>query len=125
MKPINQNSDTTQHPNVCETAQKSTSKMYTTTYDVAVKWFDTNLVMCNHLWRIDESLIDNCTFCLLEGDEIMQTFITDCNEDQVEFLIKHFDLKFTYSNLLDCYILCVDHWGTSWEYVQVKTDLEL
>jgi hypothetical protein len=26
-------------------------------------------------------------------------------------------LLFTYSDLLDCDVLCVDHWGTSWDYV--------
>jgi hypothetical protein len=33
---------------------------------------------------------------------------------------KTFDLKYTYSDMLDCYILCVTHWGTSWDYVECE-----
>ena len=29
----------------------------------------------------------------------------------------------SYSNLLECDVLCVDHWGTSWDYV--LTDVKL
>ena len=50
--------------------------------------------------------------------EIFQWFISDCTESDVEYLEKYFDLKFTYSDMLDCYILCVTHFGTSWDYVR-------
>ena len=29
----------------------------------------------------------------------------------------------SYSNLLDCDVLCVDHYGTSWDYVLTDCDL--
>lgn len=52
-----------------------------------------------------------------EFPEIFQWYITDCSKWDVEYLRKTFGLLFTYSNLLDCYILCVTHWGTGWDYV--------
>lgn len=109
-------------------ATESTSKMYRTTYSVAVNWLNTALVMCNHLPEIDSSIFENAQFPLWDEDEnpieIFQYFITDCSEEDAEYLEKHFGLQFTYSNLLECYILCVTHWGTSWDYVMIDTDLE-
>lgn len=43
----------------------------------------------------------------------------------LEYLEKTFGLLFTYSDLLDKYILCVDHFGTSWDYVEWTTTNEL
>ena len=54
----------------------------------------------------------------------MQWFITDCSQSDVEYLEKSFNLLFTYSELLDKYILCVDHWGTSWDYVKIPVNTE-
>ncbi len=56
--------------------------------------------------------------------EIFQWFITDCSKWDVDFLQEHFGLLFTYSNLLDCWVLCVTHYGTSWDYVDWSTDLK-
>lgn len=52
-----------------------------------------------------------------ESLEIYQWFITDLSEWSVEWQEKTFNLKYTYSDLLDCYILCVTHYGTAWDYV--------
>lgn len=38
--------------------------------------------------------------------------------------MEHFNLLFVYSPKLDLYVLCVDHYGTSWDYVVCITDLE-
>lgn len=56
--------------------------------------------------------------------DIYQWFITNCTDDDVEYLEKTFGLLFTYSDLLDKYILCVDHFGTSWDYVEWTTTNE-
>lgn len=53
--------------------------------------------------------------------EIYQWFITDCSKWDVEYLTQHFGLIFTCSDLLDCYILCVTHCGTGWDYVDWQT----
>lgn len=72
---------------------------------------------CGHEWDDDE-------YEAPEKPEIFQWFITDCSEWDVKFLREHFGLLFTYSDLLDCYILCVTHYGTAWDYVHWSTDIE-
>ena len=56
--------------------------------------------------------------------KIYQWFLTSYSLDDVRFLEDHFGLLFTYSEKLDLYVLCVDHYGTSWDYVHCCTDLE-
>lgn len=56
--------------------------------------------------------------------DIYQWYITDCTFDDMEFLEQKFGLLFTYSDLLECWILCVDHFGTAWDYVYCETTLK-
>ena len=56
-----------------------------------------------------------------EPSEIFQWYITDCSKSDVDYLSETFGLLFTYSDLLDCYILCVTHYGTAWDYVNWTT----
>lgn len=104
------------------------TKKFRTNYAVAVNWLHNNMILCNELPEIDESLIENAEFMEEDEDgnvtEIYQWFITDCTRSDVEYLKEHFGLLFTYSNMLYKWILCVDHWGTSWEYVGCDTDVE-
>ena len=101
--------------------------MYKTNYKKAVKWLNNSLILCNDITN-DPSLYDNMRFPLIDEDdnvcEIFQWFLTDCSESDVEYLEQHFGLKFTFSDVLDLYVLCVDHYGTSWDYVYWTTDLE-
>lgn len=101
---------------------------YGTNYRVAVKWCDNSYVMCNNIAEIDPTIWDNMRFGLEDEDgnyiEIYQWFISDASEGDVRYLESAFGLKFTYSELLDCYILCVDHYGTSWGYVYCETNNE-
>lgn len=101
--------------------------MYRTNYKKAVKWLNNSLILCNDITN-DPSLYDNMRFSFYDDDdnvcEIFQWFLTDCSESDVEFLEQHFGLKFTFSDALDLYVLCVDHYGTSWDYVYWTTDLE-
>ena len=98
---------------------------YKTNYRVATQWMNNSYVMCNHIAEIDCTVYDNIRFSLEDEDgdpiEIYQWFITDCSKDDVCYLEEAFGLHFTFSELLDCYILCVPHWGTSWDYVYWTT----
>lgn len=99
-----------------------------TSYKIATHWLHNNLILCNTIAEIDQSIWDNCRFDMFnEHDEpidIYQYYLTDCSESDVEYLEEHFGLLFTYSDELGLYVLCVNHWGTSWDYVDVDTDLE-
>lgn len=102
-------------------------KQYTT-YDQAVKSLD--LVLCNNIAEIDETFWDNIRFNLYKLDdegneidnqkEIYQYFLTNGSESEIEYLEQKYGLLFSYSDLIDCYVLCVDHYGTLWSGVDVE-----
>jgi hypothetical protein len=98
-----------------------TNKTFYTDYKTASHWGNCQLIMCNNIADIDPTVWNNMRFDYYDKDdnqvEIFQWFITDLTDWTVEWNEKTFDLKYTYSELLDKYILCVDHCGTSWDYV--------
>lgn len=102
---------------------------YETNYYVATHWLHNNLILCNEIPAIDETIWDNMHFSLTNEEdenykEIFQWFLTDCSEDDVQWLEQHFGLLFTYSEKLDLWVLCVDHYGTTWDYVYWTTDIK-
>lgn len=88
-----------------------------TTYEKAVHWLHNNLILCNELPSIDATIYDNARFEWGDSTEIFQWYLTDASEGDVEWLERSFGLLFTYSELLGHYVLCVDHFGTAWDYV--------
>lgn len=94
--------------------------MKQTTYRIATHWLGNSYILANSIAQ-DESVFDNFRFEFYDENEkpveIYQWYITDANESDVEWLEDTFGLLFTYSELLDCFILCVDHCGTGWDYV--------
>lgn len=85
-----------------------------------------NRVLCNNIVNVDESIWDNGITGNLEdmgNIEIFQYYLVDMSEWDVEYA-KQFEseLIISYSNKLDLYVLMVDHFGTSWDYVM--TDIE-
>lgn len=91
-----------------------------TTYRIATHWLGNSYVLANNITQ-DTSVFDNMRFDFYDEDgepmDIYQWYITDANESDVEWLEKTFGLLFTYSDLLDCFVLCVPHFGTGWDYV--------
>ena len=88
--------------------------MFGTTYRTAVDWLDMNRVLCNNIPEVDPSVFDNMRFDYYDEDEdeymeIYQWYLTSLSLFDVEFLEKHFGLHFTYSDLLDVFVLCVPH----------------
>ena len=92
-----------------------------TTFNIATHWIDGGLVLCNNIAEIDESIWGNERFSTEDEEgnqvEIFQYFLTSWSESDVEWLEKAFGLLFTYSDKLNCFVLCVDHWGTMWDSV--------
>lgn len=61
-----------------------------------------------------------------EYPEIYQYYITDLADYDVEYIKERYsdELIIAYSNTIDKYILCVDHWGTGWDYVLTGVAIE-
>lgn len=99
------------------------NKLYPTNYDVAIHWCNNHYIRCNDICTIDEEVLN---YLNTDDDtEIFQLFISDCSESDVKYLTENFPgLIFSYSPLLSLYILCVQHWGTSWDYVYWETKNE-
>ena len=100
-----------------------------TNYKKAANWLNGSLILCDEITSVDEKLYENFRFELEDEEtgeyiEIYQYYLTDYDLADVEFLEEHFGLKFAYSYKLGLYVLCVDHCGTSWDYVHCSTDLE-
>jgi|GEM_PF-965650 lipoprotein len=104
-------------------------KAYTTTYAVAASWAGCTTILCNEIAYLDEELMYyntigyECDEETEEHPEIFQYYLTNCSEDFARFLNEHFGLMFAYSEKLGLWVLLVDHFGTSWDYVTVDTDL--
>lgn len=105
--------------------EKQTGKA---SYSTLVDRFVDNLVLCNNILELDEFLFDNIVVGKIgEDTEIYQAYIIDIANYNIEYLQENLentnDIIIAYSELLDCYVLLVDHFGTSWDYVY--TDIEL
>lgn len=110
-------------------------------YRTLVNYFIGDCVLCNNIIDIDESVYDNiengCYYrnrftneeateeqyyedkediIELEYKDIYQYFICDVGSYDKQQALKS-GLVLSHSELLDCDILCVDHLGTSWDYV--------
>lgn len=96
--------------------------MYTD-YKTAVHWCNNALILCNNIEQLD----DNIYYSLVERNditsdtEVYQWYLTNCSDTDVEYLQNTFpSLLFCYSNVLDLWVLAVDHWGTPWNDVPIK-----
>lgn len=94
-------------------------------YSDAVNYFGRDFVLCNNAINLDaETWFDNLWGdWWADGDEIpdiYQYFVTDSTADEVRYLCDSFGLLFYYSETLDCFVLCVPHFGTMWRGVSVE-----
>lgn len=84
-----------------------------------------DIVLCNNIEQLDDSIFDNAINLYNDenddGNEIYQYYLCNIGEWEKEQLEK-MGIIISYSNMLDCNVLMVDHWGTSWDYVM--TDVE-
>lgn len=83
-----------------------------------------DLVLCLKINEVDELVWDNMQNVDFDSDDeicIYQYYLCNLTEFEREMLLD-FGIILSYSNMLDLDILCVDHLGTSWDYV--LTDIE-
>ena len=85
-----------------------------------------DLVLCNNIADADPTIWDNINFELEDENgeyiEIYQYFLCNIDEYTAERL-KDYGILLSYSDLLGCDVLMVDHWGTSWDYVPTSAEL--
>ena len=95
-------------------------------YKTIVDYYVGDLVLCNNIAECDLSVWDNLEFDIEDEEgntiDIYQYFLCHVSDWEKE-QAKKAGLLFSYSDLLDCDVLCVDHLGTSWDYV--LTDVKL
>lgn len=117
-------------------------------YRTIVERFIGDIVLCNNIVQVDSSVLDNMEYDVIEtyyngnGEEIteeeyyedenayterntpeiFQWYLCNVTEWEKDNL-KEMGIIMSYSNLLECDVLCVDHYGTSWDYV--LTDVKL
>lgn len=77
-----------------------------------------DLVLCNNIENVDNTVFENMQNIDVDDDdfEIYQYYLCNLGEFEREKLIEY-GVSLSYSELLDCDVLLVDHWGTSWDYV--------
>lgn len=94
-------------------------------YRTLLNYYDITPILCNNIVNIDESLYDNVEVGSIYDEEndyyydIFQYFIINLSEWELENIKKYYndELIIAYSEKLENYILMVDHYGTSWDYV--------
>ena len=84
-----------------------------------------DIVLCNNIEQLDNSIFDNAINLYNDenddGNEIYQYYLCNIGEWEKEQLEK-MGIIISYSDMLDCDVLMVDHFGTRWDYVM--TDIE-
>lgn len=117
-------------------------------YRTLVDYYIGDIVLCNEIINKDESVYynmiqedntkyynengeeisedeyyeDDNAYAENEQPEIYQYYLCNVSEWEKEQAEKC-GLILSYSEMLDCDVLCVDHYGTSWDYV--LTDVKL
>lgn len=95
-------------------------------FSTAANWLG-KYILFNKAPELDTWLLEEVS---VEGEdeegeliyrEFFQFYMTDLNDEDVEWMNKNFpDLIYAYSEELEKWILCVDHYGTSWNYVSTR-----
>lgn len=94
-------------------------------YKTLVDYFIGDVVLCNNIINIDESVYLNMEYETENEEdypEIYQYYLCNVGQWDAE-QAKKAGLILSYSDKLDCDVLCVDHYGTSWDYVLTSVKL--
>lgn len=88
-------------------------------YRRIIERYISDLVLCLKIEEIDELVWENMQNIDFDSDEeinIYQYYLCNLTEFEKEMLLEY-GIILSYSNVLDLDVLCVDHLGTSWDYV--------
>lgn len=93
-------------------------------YRRIIERYISDFVLCLKINEVDEFVWENMQNVDFDSDEeicIYQYYLCNLSDFERETLLEY-GIILSYSNVLDLDILCVDHLGTSWDYVM--TDIE-
>lgn len=101
-------------------------------YQRAIERFVGNIVLCNNIANIDYDIFSNIIndnyyneddedYKEYEDNEYYQYYLCNLNEYEKDELKKS-NIIISYSDVLDCDVLMVDHYGTSWDYVMTNIE---
>lgn len=115
-------------------------------YRTIIECFIGDIVLCNNIAQVDDSVYENLNieeryynendeeitedeyfngdnaYCDNSIPDIYQFYLCNVSSYEEEQL-KNAGVLLSYSDMLECDVLCVDHFGTSWDYV--LTDVKL
>lgn len=120
-------------------------------YSSVINRYFSDLVLCNNIEELDPSIWDNIevgdiTYYMdndgnyktqeeyendetgtidIYYDEVYQYFLCNLSKWDLDYIrdFKSDSIIVSYSDMLDCNVLMVTHWGTSWKYVLTDIDL--
>ena len=85
--------------------------------------FIQNKILMNNVVELDVNIWENIPSVYNEEEddyeypEIYQWFLTDLSDSEANWLKETFEVILAYSDKLEHWILCVDHFGTAWDGV--------
>ena len=99
-------------------------------YRTLIKYYNMTPILCNNIINVEECLYDYIEVGSIYNEEedsyteIFQYYIINLSQWELEYIKEKYndELIICYSPKLENYILCVEHFGTSWDYV--LTDIE-
>ena len=103
-------------------------------YRTLFNFLFTDSILCNNIVNIDQdfmlnSIVDDGT-CI--DEDFYQYYLVEVDTwrlDQYKEYIKENNINTNiylfYSDILDCYVCGVDHYGTSWDYVPTNIKIEV
>lgn len=112
-----------------ENPNENEARTRTASYASLCNRFFDNMILCNDIYKADPNLELITGVDYDEENEeyidIYQYFIVsiNTNEEDIERFNYDNDIILYYSELLDVYILGVQHFGTSWSYVETGVEM--
>lgn len=98
-------------------ANKDLTAFGWTDYNTAIHWLGNQYIKLDIINELDKNLkLD--TYNVLDYRDVCEWYLCNCTHEEMLYLAKNFNIAFAWSKLLCKYILCVNHFGTRWDYVR-------
>lgn len=87
-----------------------------TDFATAIRWLNSNYNEFSAALKYDKEI--KAIFDKKYNDGYTTPYLSDCSEDEVQYLENTFGLIFEYSKVFQKWLLIVNHFGTQWNYVK-------